>query len=408
MIFSASSRRPPLWLAAAAVASGWLALYSIFFWIAKFVLQSPVHEDVRMNYVAAEAGLRYGWSTIYDQPTLRALSAGFPGSAQIINDQVTFASTPLLAWMFAPLTLFSEPVAYVIWTLVSVAALVVAWHIAAPYKGLGKLTLLFLAIGLAPFFANFYFGQPNTILMALVAAAWWFCTRDRPLAAGATLALATFIKPQAVIFLPAALLIAGRYRDVASWAGGCAILGVITLASLGPSGLSGWWHALRGLQGLNVNTEFTLIHLLGNGPLTYSLWGLQGAAALLVVWWRRRELEIVFAAAILGTAATASYFHLADYSNLVLAAWLVLRTSPPLWHGLWLLAGVLTMQLMDYGTDDLQPVTWHTPQLIWDAVWLGILVVASYPRIGLAMDQAQTLLKPRTTAPSSLTDEKPA
>jgi hypothetical protein len=389
------------------VASGWAALYSIFFWIAYFVVKSPVHEDVRINYVAAEAGLRYGWSTIYDQATLRTLSAGFPDAAQIINDQITFASTPLVAWLFAPLTLFSEPVAYVIWTLVSVAALVVAWHIAAPYTGLAKFALLLVALGLAPFFANFYFGQPNAILIVLVAAAWWLCANDRPLAAGATLALATFIKPQAVIFLPAALLIVGRYRVVASWAGGCAILGIITLASLGPSGLTGWWHALRGIQGLDVNTEFTLIHLLGNGPLTYSLWGLQGAAALLVVWWRRRELEIVFAAAILGTAATASYFHLADYSNLVLAGWLVLRTSPPLWHRLWLLVGVLTMQLMDYGTDDLQPVTWHTPQLIWDAAWLGILAVSSYPAIGVAVTKAQSRLRSRTAMPSSLIDEEP-
>jgi hypothetical protein len=53
-------------------------------------------------------------------------------------------------------------------------------------------------------------------------------------------------------------------------------------------------------------------------------------------------------------------------------------------------------------------VTWHTPQLIWDAAWLGILAVSSYPRFGLTMEQAQTLLKPRTAAPSSLTDEKPA
>jgi hypothetical protein len=373
-----------------------MTVYSFVVWIAYFVIRSPVHEDVRMNYVAAEAGLRYGWSTIYDQTVLRALSAGFPGAAQIIDNQKTFASTPLVAWLFAPLTVFSEPVAYVLWTLLSVAALVLAWHIAAPYKGLAKLTLLLLAVGLAPVFINFYFGQPNMILMALVAAGWWFCTKDHPLAAGAALALATFIKPQAVIFIPAALLVTGRYRLVASWAAGCIVLGIATALALGPSGLIGWWHALRGIQGLRVNTEFTLVHLLGSGPLTYVLWGLQGATALLIAWWRRRELEIVFAAAVLGTAATASYFHMADYCNLVLAGWLVLRTSPPLWHRLWLLVGVLTMQLMDYQPDDLQPITWHTPQLIWDAAWLGILAVSSYPGIGMAVEKGRTLLKSRT------------
>jgi hypothetical protein len=62
----------------------------------------------------------------------------------------------------------------------------------------------------------------------------------------------------------------------------------------------------------------------------------------------------------------------------VLAAWLVLRTSPQIWHRLWLLVGVLTMQLMDYDGEALRPVTWHTPQLIWDAAWLGILLISSY------------------------------
>ena len=73
----AMSRRPPLPLAAAAVAAGWGALYSIGRWIFEFIT-FPVHEDVRYDYVAAQAGLRFGWSKIYDFATLRALSAGFP------------------------------------------------------------------------------------------------------------------------------------------------------------------------------------------------------------------------------------------------------------------------------------------------------------------------------------------
>jgi hypothetical protein len=43
---ASQSVRPPLWLAAAAVAAGWGAAYDIGRWIAAFV-----------TYVAAEAGL---------------------------------------------------------------------------------------------------------------------------------------------------------------------------------------------------------------------------------------------------------------------------------------------------------------------------------------------------------------
>jgi hypothetical protein len=363
-----SERRPPLWLAAAAVASGWAAIYSIGRWILLFAL-GPVHEDVRMTYVAAEAGLRYGWSTIYDPATLSALSKSFPASVSHIDSLYTYLNPPLLAWLFAPLTLFSEPLAYVLWTVLSLAALVLAWHIAAPYSGLAKITLLLLAIGLWPVLLAFYFGQPSMILLALVAAAWWFCAHDRPLAAGAALALATFLKPQDVILVPVALLVSGRYRSVAGWMAGCAVLSVASIATLGSSGLMSWYEALKLGQADSAHTEYTLAYLFGFGPWTYALWGLQGAAALFVARRRKLESEMVFTAGVLGSAAVAFHFHELDYSILVLAAWLFLRASPPLWQRLWLLVGVITMQVMAYGL--------AAPQLIWDASWLAILAASS-------------------------------
>jgi hypothetical protein len=377
-------RRPPLWLAAAAVASGWAAVYSIGRWVILFAL-GPVHEDVVMYYVAAETGLRHGWSAIYDQAIFKSVSSPFPVVAQIIDKHRPFASTPLLGWLFAPLTAFPEPVAYALWTVLSLGALVLAWYIAAPYAGVRKITLLLLALGLWPVLLVFYFGQPTMFLIALVAATWWLCAHDRPLAAGVALALATFLKPQAVLFLPAALLVGGQYRAVAGWMAGCAALGIASVIALGPSGLIGWWHAIKEVQGLPVDTEYTLAHLLGTGPLTYLLWTLQGAAALLVVWWRRRELEIVFAAGLLGAVATASYIHEADYSLLLLAAWLVLRTAPPLWHRLWSVVGIIPMQLLTFGAYGFPPA-WdaavHAPQLIWDAIWLVILMASGFRQRG--------------------------
>ena len=382
----ASGRRPPLWLAAAAVGCGWAALYNTASWISTYVVRSPAHEDVLMYYTAAELGLRHGWAAMYDQGLFRSVS---PAVARIVDLPAPFASPPLLAWLFAPFTVFPEPVAYVLWTLLSLAALALAWHLAAPYTGVAKIALLLLAVGLWPVWVSFYLGQPNAILLALVALCWWFSSKERPLLAGAALAVATVLKPQDVLLVPVALLIAGRYRAVSSWAVGCAVLGGATLIALGQTGLIGWWHAIQEVQGLPVDTDYTLAHLLGAGPLTYLLWALQVAAALAIVWWRRRELEIVFAAGLLGTAAAASYFHEYDYTNLVLAAWLILRTSPPLWHRLWLLVGVLTMQLMDYDRDALAAVTWHTPQLIWDAAWLGILLLSSHPATRAWLMQAE-------------------
>jgi hypothetical protein len=377
---SITARRPPLWLAAAAVASGWAALYSLARWILLYAF-APVHEDVRMTYVAAEAGVRYGWSTMYDQAILRSLSAGYPAGQRHIDSLYTYLHPPLVAWLFAPLTAFPEPVAYGLWTLLSLGALVLAWHLAAPYTGLAKLTLLLLALGLWPVLFAFYFGQPTIFLIALVAATWWLSAHERPLAAGVALALATFLKPQDVALIPVALLVSGRGRVVISWAGACAALGLATAVALGPTGLVSWWQALNLGQSNPAHTLYTLANLLGTGPLTYALWGIQGAAAMFVARRRRGELDLVFAAGLLGSAAVAFHFHELDYSILVLAAWLTLRTAPPPWHRIWLLLGVLPMQLMTYGTDTVEPIwnlAWHGPQLIWDAGWLLILVVSCF------------------------------
>ena len=395
-------KRPPLWLAAAALACGWGALYSAGLWLYLFA-RRPVHEDVRMTYVAAEAGLRYGWSTIYDEATLRSLSAAFPASERVIDPVLTYLNPPLLAWLFAPLTVFSEPVAYAMWTLVSLGALIAAWWTAAPYQGLARVALLLLAIALWPVLLVFYFGQPNLIVLALLAGAWWLIKHDRPLGAGAALAFATCLKPQAVALVPVALLVSGRYRPLVGWLAVCAALGVLTAVNLQGSGLTSWWQALQRGQAEATHTEYTLAHFFGFGALTYALWALQGAAALAVAWWRRSELEVVFVAGILGTTALAFHFHELDYSLLVLAAWLFLRSSPPVWQRVFLLVGILTMQVLTYGpqtTDALGDVATHAPQLVWDAAWLGILAVGALTARRAVAAGGGQIETPRVSLPS--------
>ena len=386
--------RPPLWLAAAAVASAWSAVYTVVRWALLFAA-GPVHEDVMMYYVAAQTGLRHGWAAIYDEATFRSV-AQFPLVGQVLDMHRPFASPPLLAWLFAPLTTLPEPAAYAVWTALSMTALVFAWWIAAPYRGLAKVTLLLAALGLWPLLLTFYFGQPTLILLAAIAGAWWLSANDRPVLAGAVLALAMFLKPQALLLLPLALFVAGRYRVVASWAVSGLALAAVFFAALGLSGVVAWWHVLREVQGLPVDVEYTLRHLFGAGPLTYALWILQGLVALLIAWWRRAELEIVIASGLLGTVTTAWYFHEADYSILVLVALLVLRTAPPVWQRVWIGVGIIPMQLMSFGPGVVQPVldlATHAPQLLFDAGWLLILLVGAAEARGPAPSSAYGLAR---------------
>lgn len=368
-------QRPPLWLLAGGLASLWAGAHAIAVWIFLF-LAMPVHEDVRMIYVAAQAGLRYGWSSIYDQSTLRALSASFPPGQQHIDAVYTYVHPPLVAWLFAPLTVFPEPAAYLAWTVISLVALVFAWHLAAPFAGLAKASLLLLAIGVWPVVSAFYYGQPIMFVLACVAGCWWLIKHDRPLAAGLVLAIATSLKPQVMWMLPAALLASGRVRVIAGWVAGLVALALLSAAALGPSGVTSWIHALQQNQSDPAHTVSTLIHFFGLGPLTIALWAIFSLATLTVAYSRRHDVDAVFAAGLVGTALVTFHFHELDYSVLVIAAWFFLRTSPPLWQRLWLVAGVGTVELLAVGTA-LGP-EWDVPShalvITWTATWLAVLV----------------------------------
>ena len=363
--------RPPLWLATAAVAAFWAATYDVATWLVQFARQ-PIHPDFRIFYVAAEAGVRYGWPSIYDLAKLRALSASFPAGQTYINEQLPFINPPLLAWLIAPLTALPVPIAFALWSALSLAALLCAWQIAAPYAGLRKAALLLLVLALWPVLDAFYFGQPSLIVLALVATAWWFCLRNQPLAAGAALAVATGLKPHVVILVPFALAAAGHYRVFLAWAGACVVLAAAFVVTLGADGLSNWWQVLLYGQTDTGQWRYTLAFVAGTGPLSYGLELLQGVAALVIARRARANLNVVLAAGLVGSLALAFHLHQYDYIGLVLAAWLILRTSPPLWHRLWLLAGVASMQALSVG----QPV----PQLVWDAGWLVILGLATSAR----------------------------
>jgi hypothetical protein len=361
--------RPPLWLASAALVAGWAALYDVVVWVILFVRQ-PIHPDFRIFYVAAEAGLRFGWSSIYDLTTLRALSATFPAGQNYINPALPFINPPVFAWLIAPLTALPLPVAYGVWSAISLASLLCAWHIAAPYSGLRKIALLLVALALWPVLDGFYFGQPTLVILGLLAATWWLCSKDRPLAAGAALALATALKPHTVILVPLALLISGRFRPALSWAVVSSLLAIACVIALGPSGLNNALQTLEYGQTDTGQAHYTLAYVFGTGPLTYALEGLQGIAALFIAWRRRADLDAVFALGLLGSLVFAFHLHQYDYAALILAAWLVLRTGPPLWHRLWLLLGVVPMTALSLG-DTL-------PQLVWDFGWLIILGIGAF------------------------------
>jgi hypothetical protein len=142
--------------------------------------------------------------------------------------------------------------------------------------------------------------------------------------------------------------------------------------ALGPSGLNNALQTLEYGQTDTGQAHYTLAYIFGTGLVTYALEGLQGIAAMVIAWRRRADLDVVFALGLLGSLVFAFHLHQYDYAALILAAWLVLRAGPPLWHRLWLLLGVVPMQALSLGNT--------LPQLVWDLGWLVILGLGAFER----------------------------
>src|SRR6266481_8973962 len=250
--------RPPLWLVAAAVAAFWSAAYDVQQWVGEFV-RDAVHVDFATFYIAAEAGVRYGWSSMYTTTTLQSLATTHGLAPDYISSAQLFVNPPLFAWLVVPLTVLPIPAAYLAWTVLSLAALAWAWYLAASYAGLGKLTLLLVALAIWPVLNAFFYGQPSMLILGLVATAWWFGARNKPnpIAAGVALALATALKPQAIFLVPIAVLVSGRYRLFASWAVSGGVIALVSVAALGSTGLTNWWHALNYLQSNSTHSHVT-------------------------------------------------------------------------------------------------------------------------------------------------------
>jgi hypothetical protein len=273
--------------------------------------------------------------------------------------------TPLLAWIVAPLTALPEPAAFALWTLLGVAAFVIAWAVACPFTGLARITLLLLGLALFSVHESLRFGQPTLLMLALIAIAWHQAGHGRPVVAGALIALAVMLKPQDVIFVPLALLVAGRRSIFLAFVGWAAALSVAFVLALGSAGINGFLSAGLMVQSDPIHQFDTMAYVFGIGPAAYATELLLGAVALVVAYLRRADLEMVFALGVLGSVMASPHMHQPDYALNVLAAWLVLRTGPGFAQKLWLVLGIPACQLTAFALP--------LPQLLWETVWLGLL-----------------------------------
>ncbi len=283
------------------------------------------------------------------------------------TDAAWFISLPPYAWLVLPLTLFSPITAVYTWLVVLVLAVIAAWWVAAPGTGPARALWLLAAIAWYPVLYGLNLVQPGLLMVLIVAAGWRLAESNRNYLAGAVLGLSA-IKPQLVLLVPVVLVLAARWRLVLPWAVTTMVLAILSLVSLGTGGLHDYLTSTAYESQIANNRYFTLAYLLGPGTLSYI------AAAVVVVITgfgaylnRHASCGRLLALGILGSTFAATYWHLQDYTILVLAAWLFWRDSPPVWQRAWLLVVALAAEVA-------WPVT-PLPILVAVAVWFAFLIV---------------------------------
>src|SRR2546430_3544873 len=301
-------RLPPIWLSATALTAAITVAFGVIRWLDHF-RSAPDAEDFRLHLVAARVGMQYGWSQIYDLDLMKAASAGLGSVGSLVDTNHVFMSPPPAAWMVAPIAGLPLPAAYLLWTLISVAAFMAAWWLVVPGSRLFRVTVLLISLALWPVHYQFWLGQWVVATLALLALSWWLLERDRWLLAGGVLALSMLFKPQDVLLVPLALLVSGRWKPVAVAAVTGAAFAAWSLVSLGPSGGQSWLSIAGQIHADPFQAPMTYSSLFGRGALTTGVEVLLGIVALGLAWYRRDRLDVVIALGIVASTASGTYLH---------------------------------------------------------------------------------------------------
>lgn len=293
-----------------------------------------------VNFYVGASIVRAGdGAKLYERPTQDAAFQSIVGHA---SNQY-FLHPPFEAAAFSPMTRLSLEQAFVLWTLINVALLGVLPLIlmgciplvaARPYLGL-------LGFCFLPALTAIVLGQDSVLLLFAIALSYFLIEKQKDLAAGLALSLAT-IKFQYVLILLPLLLLARKLRVGAGFGAGCALLGIASLIITGPRGLLEYVRFVRsfeahsGYGGLNPTLMVNLRGFLaGLGWTDHStLWAVVGGLALCslgVLVARRADKSerhsLAFALYVTVALAAAPYAHFPDMTILLLPLLLALDYS---------------------------------------------------------------------------------
>ena len=325
-------------MGAAALAWFLLIAFALTGW---FVVVKPLRADILDNdltfiYIGARIGLDHGWSHIYALSLQHDLFTQLRPNSPFGNGE-RFVSPPPYAWLLIPFTGFGPQVAVYVWLFLSVFALIGAGWIAARGKGRARWLWLLGAFAWYPLLYSLALVQPDMILVLVVAVAWKLAQSGRTFLAGLVLGLSV-LKPQLTLLVPLVLVVSGRWRIAAGWAAITAVLALVSLLVIGGQGLNDYLSLLSEARQVPNNRYYTLAYLVGPDLLSYIAQGIVVAITVVGAYLNRHaSIDRLFALGLVATMLGSTYWHVQDFTILVVAAWLFWRDHPPAWQRWWLL-----------------------------------------------------------------------
>jgi glycosyl transferase family 87 len=333
--------------------------------------------DFHTYLAAARVGLHQGWSHIYDQQ----LVAAEQRSLVPWQWAQPFLSTPPVAWLAAALAWLPYPVAYAAWAALAFGALAAALGWAGLSHGVGRWIAVVGA--LAPWWVMHAVnvGQVVPLVAACTVVAWRLLRDRHEVAAGLVLAV-ILLKPNTAVLVPVALVLAGRYRAFAAWAGAAGAVLLLMLLLLGPDGLSAYATQVSGPLPAGAD-NVTLHGALGVTGMVALALRLVLVVAVMAAAYRLRGPSLLFVpVAIVGSLLISPYLHASDLCLLAVAGWMAWEELPAAaWH-IPLAAGWLLASPFAY----LGGITpglnrWPLLELLFLA---GLLIAAWLPLTGWA------------------------
>ena len=267
------------------------------------------------------------------------------------------SETPPFLLSFEPLTRLPPRTAFWTWTAINFSALAIAMYLLlARRRGLSGRTAWLLA-GLmlmwAPVNLNFYWGQSQLIVLALMVAAMRAMERARDGTAGLLIAAATLLRAYPLL-LVGYFVLRRKRRAVIFATAGIAAGGFATVALLGAS------QTLSFIHGAVWLTDYSVVNRVDNlslGPFVSRMfWSLTGTMPGSSADWARRAAIAIADMLVLGVTirATLTDASRRDPDWRIYSLWIAtaLMLTPVGWHHYLVLLAIPFVQMVVASSGD--------------------------------------------------------